>query len=245
MRLKAFVLFTITALVAGCSSKPEASRVSDFEQQIADAVAHGAIEKDAREAARRKKWSMPSGPVLAIEAGKGVGAIRIGATVRTIERLMEKQCEVLTDEVCRYVSRGVDFHLVGGITNWIHVQRAGRPAGTDVTGQAVEFGFFNGAIPPDVRLGMVPKAVQEYVGPPERIEAVPQPNPASIVARDYYPGMVVEYDRYSNGKIILGGVRIMKDPAGRPGYEFVPRGEAGGAASAAPVAARRDPNVVR
>jgi len=232
MRLKAFVPFTIaTALAAGCSQS-EAPRPSAFEQQIADAVAHGAVEKDAREAARRKKWAMPSGPVLAIEAGKGVGAIRIGATVGTIERLMEKPCEVLTDEICRYVSRGVDFHLLGGITNWIHVQRAGRPAGTDVTGQAVEFGFFNGAIPPDVRLGMVPKAVQEYVGPPERIESVPQPNPASIVARDYYPGMVVEYDRYTNGKIILGGVRIMKDPAGRPGYEFVPRGEAAPAASA-------------
>lgn len=245
MRLKAFVLFTITALVAGCSSKPEASRVSAFEQQIADAVAAGAIEKDAREAARQKKWSMPSGPVLAIDAGQGVGAIRLGATVNTIERLMDKRCEVLTDEICRYVSRGVDFHLVGGITNWIHVQRAGRPAGMDFYGEAVEFGFFNGGIPPDVRLGMVPKAVQEFVGPPERIEAVPQPNPASIVARDYYPGMVIEYDRYTNGKIILGGVRIMKDPAGRPGYQFVPRGGAAAAASAASATDPHSRNVVR
>jgi hypothetical protein len=238
MRLKAFVLFTITALSAGCS-KPEAPRRSAFEEQIAAAVASGAIEKDARQAARQKKWAMPSGPLLAIEAGKGVGAIRLGATVATIERLMDKRCEVLTDEICRYVSRGVDFHLVGGVTNWIHVQRAGRPAGTDVTGETVEFGFFNGAIPPDLRLGFVPAAVKEYVGPPERIEQVPQPNPASIVARDYYPGMVLEYDRYTNGKIILGGVRLMKDPAGRPGYEFVPKGQAA-AAGSAPTARGRE-----
>lgn len=225
MRLQAIVLSTITAATAACGQAAP-TRKSTVEEEIAAAVAAGAIEKDARQAARARRWSAPSGPMLAIDAGKGVGAIRIGATVATIERLMDKRCEVLTDEMCRYVSRGVDFHLLGGITNWIHVQRAGRPAGNDVTGEPVEFGFFNGGIPPDLRLGMVPSAIKEYLGPPERIEPVPQPNPASLVARDYYPGMVVEYDRYTNGKIIMGGVRIAKDPLGRPGYEYVPRSAA-------------------
>ncbi|HTQ04307.1 MAG TPA: hypothetical protein VMI54_10640, partial [Polyangiaceae bacterium] len=68
-----------------------------------------------------------------------------------------------------------------------------------------------------------PSAIQEYLGPPERIENVVQPNPASIVARDYYPGMVIEYDRYTNGRIIMGGIRIVKDPEGRAGYEYEPR----------------------
>ncbi|HWP08303.1 MAG TPA: hypothetical protein VNN72_21325 [Polyangiaceae bacterium] len=225
MRLQAIVQSFIIAATAGCT-QAERPRKSTVEEEIAAAVAAGAIEKDARQAAHAKRWAPPNGPMLAIEAGKGVGAIRIGATVATIERLMDKRCEVLTEEVCRYITRGVDFHLVGGITNWIHVQRAGRPAGNDYTGEPVEFGFFNGAIPPDVRLGMIPSAIQEYLGPPERIEPVPQPNPASIVARDYYPGMVIEYDRYTNGKIIMGGVRIMKDPLGRPGYEYVPRSAA-------------------
>jgi hypothetical protein len=243
MRSKAFLLFVITALSVGCT-KPEQRRRSSMEDQIAAAVASGAIEKDAREAAHRQKWTMPSGPMLAIDAGKGVGAIRIGANVNTIERMMQKRCEVLTDEICRYVSRGVDFHLVGGITSWIHVQRAGRPAGVDHMGEPLEFGFFNGAIPPDVRLGMVPAAVKEYIGPPERIEQVPQPNPASLVARDYYPGMVIEYDRYTNGKIILGGVRIVKDPFGRPGYEYVPKSAAPSTSpSASPPP--RDRDVVR
>jgi hypothetical protein len=179
-------------------------------------------QADAKEAARRRKWAPPSGPSLPVEPGLGLGAIRLGANVRTIERLMGEPCEVRSDELCRYVSHGIDFHLVGGETAWIHVQRAGRPAGLDYKGEAIEFGFFNGAIPPDLRMGMTPAAIQEYLGPPERIEQVPQPNPASIVARDYYPGIVVEYDRYSNGKIIMGGVRIMKDPAGRPGYRYSP-----------------------
>ncbi len=77
---------------------------------------------------------MPTGPSLAIEAGKGVGAIRFGATVATIERLMEHRCEVLSENLCRYHTRGVDFHLVNGVLAKVHVQRAGRPAGNDMTG---------------------------------------------------------------------------------------------------------------
>src|SRR5262245_18834978 len=37
-------------------------------------------------------WPMPSGLRLAILAGKGVGPIRFGATVATIERLMDLPC---------------------------------------------------------------------------------------------------------------------------------------------------------
>src|SRR3954468_24171393 len=48
---------------------------------------------------------LPEGPQLAIQAGQGVGPIRIGATVATIERLMEAPCEVKTESVCRYIRR--------------------------------------------------------------------------------------------------------------------------------------------
>ena len=161
-------------------------------------------------ASAKPPWRMPSGPRLAIEAGAGVGAIRLGANVGTIERLMEAPCEIKTDTMCRYVSRGVDFHLLGGETSWIHVQRAGRPAGRGFHGEPLEFGFFNGAIPPDLRLGMLPRAIQQYLGQAERVEYVPQPNPTTVIERHYYPGLVAEYDLYSNGKLILGGVRIVK-----------------------------------
>lgn len=224
MRSRSFmVLVLVLAGVGGCRAEKKKPTGTDAALAASAAVQAAQNAADAKEAARRRKWAQPSGPMLAVQAGIGVGAIRLGATVGTIERLMDRRCEVLTDEICRYVSRGIDFHLDGGYTKWIHVQRAGRPAGVDFDGEPVEFGFFNGGIPPDLRLGMLPKAVQEYLGPPERIENVAQPNPASIVARDYYPGMVIEYDRYTNGKIIMGGIQIMKDPEGRPGYEFDPR----------------------
>ena len=151
------------------------------------------------------------GPLMAIVAGAGVGAIRIAANTHTIERLMEARCEIETEKLCRYVSRGLDFHLLNGELSWIHVQRAGRPAGRGFRGEPIEFGFFRGAIPPDIRLGMVPNAVQQALGQPGRVEQVPQPNLTTLVERHYYPGLVVEYDRYKNGKLILGGVRVVKN----------------------------------
>ncbi|HTQ03544.1 MAG TPA: hypothetical protein VMI54_06790, partial [Polyangiaceae bacterium] len=175
MRSRSFLLCVLALFsVGGCKAKKKAPSGTDAALAASAAVQAAKNAADAKEAARRRKWAQPSGPALAVQAGLGVGAIRIGATVATIERLMDKPCEVLTDELCRYISRGVDFHLDGGYTTWIHVQRAGRPAGVNFDGEPVEFGFFNGAIPPDLRLGMVPKAIQEYLGPPERVENVPQ-----------------------------------------------------------------------
>jgi hypothetical protein len=164
----------------------------------------------AAKAKRKQQWKLPGGPRLAILAGEGVGPIRLGANVATIERLMELPCEVKSENLCRYVSRGVDFHLLNGEVSWIHVQRAGRPAGRGFRGENLEFSFFNGMIPPDLRLGMLPRAIQQYLGAPQRVEYVAQPNPSTVIERHYYPGLVAEYDLYSNGKLILGGVRIVK-----------------------------------
>lgn len=223
MRSRSIPLLVLTlASVGGCKAKKKAPTGTDAAVAASAAVQAAKDAAVAKEAARRRKWAQPSGPSLAVLPGLGVGAIRLGATVETIERLMEKPCEVKTDSLCRYITRGVDFQLVGGYTTLIYVQRAGRPAGVDASGEPVEFGFFNGGIPPDLRLGMIPRAIQQYLGPPERVENVPQPNPASIVSRDYYPGAVIEYDRYTNGKIIMGGIQIMKDPEGRPGYQYEP-----------------------
>lgn len=191
------------ALTLSCGSEHAGGSEGTGEEALPGAAA-------ATPPSPKPKWHMPSGPRLAIEAGGGVGPIRLGATAGTIERLMEAPCEVKTDDLCRYVTRGVDFHLLNGETSWIHVQRAGRPAGRGFRGEALEFGFFNGAIPPDLRLGMVPRAIQQYLGQPERVEYVPQPNPTTVIERHYYPGLVAEYDLYSNGKLILGGVRIVK-----------------------------------
>ena len=155
---------------------------------------------------------LPEGPSLAIQAGKGVGPIRLGATVATIERLMGAPCEVRTPEVCRYIQRAVEFYLgKDGQTERIVVHRHERAAGLDAHGVRQVYGFFNGGIPPGAALGMVPKAIVEIIGPPQSSAQVTEKNAFDTVERATYPGgMVLEYDVYKNGKVMLGGVIISK-----------------------------------
>ena len=151
--------------------------------------------------------------MLAIQAGQGVGPIRLGATVATIERLMAAPCEVKTESVCRYIRRAVEFDLdKNGVTERIVVHRHDRPAGPDARGEPQVYGFFNGAIPPGVGLGMVPKAVLEILGPPVSSERVSSANDFDTVDRHTYPGgMVLEYDEYKkSGRVMLGAVIITK-----------------------------------
>jgi hypothetical protein len=153
-----------------------------------------------------------------------------------VERLMESPCEVKGDNFCRYVTRGVDFHFVAGVLQWIYVQRRGRPAGKSADGtKDLEFGFFKGLIPPDLRLGMRPEAIREYLGKPERVEKAPEPNPQNTVWIHHYPGMTLEYDRWANGNLILGGIRIFKDADRAPAMSPDTGADAGAAAGDATV----------
>jgi hypothetical protein len=147
---------------------------------------------------------------LAIEAGKGVGPIRLGATVATIERLMAAPCEVKTVDACRYITRAVEFDLKNGVTERIVVHRHDRPAGPDAKGQPQVYGFFNGGIPPGVGLGMLPSAVKELMGEPLRVEKVTSQNDFDTIERTFYPGLELEFDIYKNGKEMLGAVIISK-----------------------------------
>jgi hypothetical protein len=163
-------------------------------------------------AARRRKLRgrpIPSGPRLAILAGKGVGTIRIGATVETIQRHMDRPCDVLTEQVCRYVGRAIEFHLREGKVASVRVHRPYRPAGgRGPDGQPLRYGVFNGAIPPDVQFGMHIPGVQIALGKPKRVEQV---NDTLFGTREqhYYPGMILEYDQLPNAPLVLGGVRVV------------------------------------
>lgn len=152
---------------------------------------------------------MPTGPALAILAGKGVGPIRIGATVATVERHMALKCDLLTPEVCRYFGRAVEFYLQNGVVKAIHVHRAGRTA-KDAKGEEADYGFFNGAIPPDLQFGMIPTAIQEHLGKPKRVEQGGATGEARNAEVHYYDGLTVEYDRIENGNLVMGGVIIHK-----------------------------------
>jgi len=149
-------------------------------------------------------WPVASGPRLAILAGKGVGPIRLGATVATIERLMDVPCEYRTENSCRYVGRAIEFNLKDGVTIEMHLHRKDRP--TQPKGSV--FGVFNGHTPEGVAFFMLPTGVEELMGKPRKIEPVKDPNPWGMVEVWDYPGLKLEFDRISNGNVVLGGMVI-------------------------------------
>jgi len=157
----------------------------------------------------RSVWPLAGGPQLAVLAGQGVGPIRFGATVETIERQMGEKCEVRTPDVCRMIARALEFELKDGVVSSIRAFRMDRPAGNDATGKARTYGVFNGAIPPDLRFGMLPSAIQEHLGPPKRIEKS-NTDGGLVAETHYYDGLVLEYDLLENGNLVLSVMQIVK-----------------------------------
>jgi hypothetical protein len=209
------LVLAMAASAWGCKS-PAKTEPPPVASALASATASPSAAASTSAAAAPPPQStvqLPEGPLLAIQAGQGVGPIRLGATVTTIERLMGAPCEVKTESVCRYIRRAVEFNLdKSGVTERIVVHRHDRPAGPDAKGEPQVYGFFNGNIPPGAALGMVPKAVLDLIGPPVRSERVTSANDFDTIDRDFYPnGMVLEYDEYKkSGRVMLGAVIIGK-----------------------------------
>jgi hypothetical protein len=156
-----------------------------------------------------------------------VGAIRFGATVATIERLMEFPCEIKKETLCGYNGRAVDFILKDGATDAMHLHRVDRE-NRHLTG--AKYGVFNGRLLGGASLGMLQPAAVELLGTAQRVEPVADPGPWGTVERHHYPDMIVEYDKLPNGNVVLGGV-VLAAPKG-PG----PGVSASATAPAAPAA---------
>lgn len=152
---------------------------------------------------------IPQGPMMEIMPGKGVGPIRFGATFATVERLMELPCETRTETQCAYPNRGVVLEFEKGVVATIDVFRGGR-ALPNAKGPDDVYNYFNGAIYPDILPGMIPDAVQEALGKPERVEKLEGPNPTNTMERHFYDGAILDYDLNSaNQKLMLGRIRLV------------------------------------
>lgn len=150
------------------------------------------------------------GPAYPILPGQGIGPLRFGANRQTIERLMGAPCEDATETLCRYVSRGVEFKLEGGVTKEIRLSRKGREAKRAPDGSIVEYGFFNGALLPDLYFGMHPAAIQEHLGAPLKVEKIQPLGADGFAERHIHDGVAFEYDQWSNGKLVLGAMILTK-----------------------------------
>ena len=70
------------------------------------------------------------------------------------------------------------------------------------------YGLFNGAIPPDLMFGMIPTAIQQYLGPPERVIESNEGASPEAAYQHVYKGLVLEYDKLPTGRTVLGAARI-------------------------------------
>jgi hypothetical protein len=150
------------------------------------------------------------GMAMPILPGQGVGPVRFGATRQTIERLLAMPCDEASETRCLYVGRALDFKLENGALTEIRVSRKGREAKRTADGTIMEYGFFNGAILPDLYFGMQPSALQEQLGKPLKQEAVTPMGPDGFNERHFYDGLTLEYDRWSNGNLVLGAAILTK-----------------------------------
>lgn len=157
-------------------------------------------------------WPIPDGPLLGIFAGEGVGAIRLGANVDTIERLMAAPCDVKTPDVCRYIGRATEFLLKDGVTFEIRTHRQDRPT----TPKPRVFGVFNGRTPEGVAFTMLQPAARDLLGAPIKTEVVQDGGENHTMAIDVYDGLRVEYDRLPKGSIGVGGMVIVKSTQAAP-----------------------------
>lgn len=161
-------------------------------------------------------WHVPVGISLPIEPGEGLGPIRFGARLDTIERLMAEPCEQKRQDapnvlVCRYSAQAVEFILTDGVVTSMHAHRLGRPFLTD---PKPDFGIFRGRFEAGVSFNMLMEPVQEVLGKPKAVHEVTTPNKYGTVEIHEYPNFTLEYDQLGPGRVVLGGV-ILNAPASK------------------------------
>lgn len=208
--LRAALLFI--GLLAACRS-------GDVNE--AQPTAPGAAGAPARAPTARERgapmapapWRIPVGPKLPIEPGKGLGPIRFGAHLETIERLIGEPCEQKLEEpggvtVCRYSAQAVEFFLEGGKVTRMRVHRLGRPFKPE---PKLDFGIFNGGFVQGGSVGMLMGATQELLGQPKavrKLEGDALNNPYSTVEVHEYEDFALEYDQVGPDRVLLGGVTL-------------------------------------
>jgi hypothetical protein len=194
---------------------------------------------------KRIEFAEPrSGPALPILPGQGIGPIRFGATKATVERLMGAPCDDATETLCRYVGRAVEFKLEGGAVSEIRISRKGREAKRTPDGSIVEYGFYSGALLPDLYFGMLPEALQAQLGKPQQIERITPLGADGFAERHSYDGLTLEYDQWSNGNLVLGAAILTKSATAAAANEKVMAEMQQRAAEAAAQAAKVKPTRV-
>jgi hypothetical protein len=162
-------------------------------------------------------WHIPIDPKLPIEPGKGVGPIRFGARLETIERLLGEPCEEKVEAapgelLCRYSAQAIDFVLKQGAVSQMRLHRLGRPF---KPGSKADYGIYNGHFPDGTGVGMLQTAVEQALGKPQAVRKLSADNPFKTVEIHDYPEFSLEYDQLEPDRLVLGGVVLNAPKAKR------------------------------
>jgi hypothetical protein len=199
-----------TQILASALAAPSAAPPTPEARGAVESIGHPANVIPGQGPKRITFDAPRMGPAYPILPGEGIGPIRFGANRQTIERLMSAPCEDATETLCRYVGRGIEFKLEGGVTKEIRISRKGREAKRAPDGSIIEYGFFNGALMPDLYFGMHPGAIQEHLGAPQKIEKIQPLGADGFAERHTHDGVTFEYDEWSNGNLVLGAMILTK-----------------------------------
>jgi hypothetical protein len=203
------VLVGLSSVCMGCTEKkdPPPAPMPAKTPAPAPAVPQEEEEKSRMQLPPGHIYSV--GPQLIFVPGKGAGAIRFGATVETIERLMEAPCDKKTEERCLYSRHAVEFFLKDGVLSRVKAHRRDRKVTDPAPGKDEYFGTLSGLVLPTILLGLHRHVVLEEFGEPSKKEAISPPGPDGLVDRHYYDGIVFEYDQIANGNIVLAAIEVV------------------------------------
>lgn len=204
-------------LALGCTAVACNPKRSESERAAPVATTTAAASAAAASASARPKlrppvYHVPVGPAFGIEPGVGIGPIRFGATLSTIERLMELPCPEKTASGCRYPIHAVEFQLKDGALEKIHIHGQERLVKPDTPGYT--YGIFNGKLLNGVELGMYRDYVEDVMGAPPAGRDVQENGsafPTVYVAE--YPGVTFQYDKLKNGNVVLAGIVLEQSAA--------------------------------
>jgi hypothetical protein len=210
------LLFALAAtLLTGCR-KPEVEKqapaAASGEPGSRDPVVE--VKKKAPPAALGHRVAI--GPSLIVVPGRGLGAIRFGATVETVERHMAAPCDLKTESRCLYVRHAVDFTLKEGVVVGMKAEMRDRPVKNGPTSGDKAFGSFNGAVPPEIMMGLHRHVVIEEFGEPDKKEPVESPPELGLVDRHFYDGLIFEYDKIQNGSVVLAAIQVIPSKTAPP-----------------------------
>lgn len=190
-------------MFSGCGNKDSAP--SPVQQAVGSAASSSAAPSPAK-SAPVPVYFEAVGPELLVAPGRGLSAIRFGTNFEMLERQMGRSCEVRTETRCLFMEQAVDFTMKDGVVSGIKTYRKDRL----VPGLAPRvFGIFKGALPPSIQFGLHRHIVaQEIEQKPERTEEIKH-GAEGLVAREFYPGLVIEYDRLSNGNVVASTFEVV------------------------------------